>query len=367
VTAVQGAGVAGVAGGSAFEADALSSESVAGAPGVPRLVITEDPQHGVTQYAARLAAALHGHPPLDGLAHLHFTDRLWGSDPDAAASAVERLAARGPVTVTLHDVPQPSDGTESLARRADCYARVVAVAAGVVCNSRHEAALVREFTSPGAEVSVIPLPVDLLPRPAERPGTAATIGLLGYVYPGKGHDRVIRAAATASAVSAASAASAAVGPEHGAGAGTGTAPAVEALGRASDGHERDVTSLAELAESLGVPFAVTGYLSDADLLQRARSTGVPVIAHEHVSASGSLATWIGAGRRPVVVRSRYMEEMAELHRGCLHLTHAEELPAALARALEDPASTWLDDDAKPGPTTAEVAELYLVFWRGVAR
>jgi hypothetical protein len=128
-----------------------------------------------------------------------------------------------------------------------------------------------------------------------------------------------------------------------------------------------VTALAELAESLGVLFTVTGYLSDADLLDRARSTGVPVIAHEHVSASGSLATWIGAGRRPVVVRSRYMEEMAELHRGCLHLTDAEELAAALARALEDPATTWLDDDARPGPTTDEVAELYLAFWRGVAR
>lgn len=364
MTAVRGAGVAD---GSAFEADALSPESVAGAPGVPRLVITEDPQHGVTQYAARLAAALHGHPPLDGLAHLHFTDRLWGSDPDAAASAVERLAARGPVTVTLHDVPQPSDGTESLARRADCYARVVAVAAGVVCNSRHEAALVREFTSPGAEVSVIPLPVDLLPRSAERPGTGATIGLLGYVYPGKGHDRVIRAAAAAASAAAASAASAGGGSERGEGAEPGTTPAVEALGRASDGHERDVTALAELAQSLGVPFTVTGYLSDADLLDRARSTGVPVIAHEHVSASGSLATWIGAGRRPVVVRSRYMEEMAELHWGCLHLTDAQELPAALARALEDPASTWLDDDARPGPTIADVAELYLAFWRGVAR
>ena len=74
--------------------------------------------------------------------HLHFSDRLWASDPAAAARRVEALARRHPLTVTLHDLPQPSDGDDSHRRRADCYRHVIAAARGVVCNSHWEAGLV---------------------------------------------------------------------------------------------------------------------------------------------------------------------------------------------------------------------------------
>ena len=314
---------------------------------LPRLHIGADPRHGVTRYAQQLADALGAsaaaaHPHRR---HLHFTDRLFGDDPGAAATAVERIAAEGAVTVTLHDVPQPSDGDDGLRRRSEAYRRVVGAAAGVVVNSEHELRLLRRHTAESARAAVIPLPVDPHPPVTVVPGVHPTVGVLGFVYPGKGHDRVIRAVA-----------------------GLAGAADVEVLGRASAGHERDLEGLAVLAGDLGVGFVVTGYLPDDELLARSRRTAVPVIAHEHVSASGSLASWLSAGRRPVVVASPYMEEMAELHGGSLTLTSAEGLSSAIASALADPESTWLDDSArgKLGPDTVGVAELYRDFWRGVA-
>src|SRR6185436_10667256 len=92
--------------------------------GLPALVVTADQRHGVTVAARDLAAAvatttgvrldmpavtlLGEHPP--ERAHLHFTDRLWAGSPEQAAALVERVAARTALTVTLHDVPQASDG-----------------------------------------------------------------------------------------------------------------------------------------------------------------------------------------------------------------------------------------------------------------
>ncbi|MGD8193492.1 hypothetical protein ACEXQB_003230 [Herbiconiux sp. P18] len=342
----------------------LEADAPAAAGAIPRLVITEQPEHGVTLYAARLAGALGGHPVDGTRAHAHFTDRLWGETPDAAATAFEHLSARAPVTVTLHDVPQPSDGEASLARRADCYRRVVAAASGVVCNSGHEVELLRRFSGVAAEAAVIPLPVDPVDPVADgratvdpvmrgRAAAGGSVAVLGYVYPGKGHEQVIRAAAEAGGARALRSDASDGWPE------------VEALGRASDGHDRDVEKLAALAASVGVGFEVTGYLSDDELLARSRRAGVPVIAHEHVSASGSLASWLSAGRRPVVVASPYMEEMARLHPGAITLTPGHGLADAIARALADPASTWLAGDVRLGPTTAEVAELYRAFWAEV--
>ena len=53
--------------------------------------------------------------------HLHFTDRIFGSSPAGAADAVVEIARVRPVTVTLHDLPQPANGHAFEARRA-CYA-----------------------------------------------------------------------------------------------------------------------------------------------------------------------------------------------------------------------------------------------------
>ncbi len=309
---------------------------------VPRLPAHGDPAHGVNRYATAIAAAVHAlaDAPADERAHVHFTDRLWGAGPADAAAAFERFAARRPVTVTLHDVPQPSDGPRNLERRAAAYRRVVNAARAVACNSRHEAALLCEHVAATADPVVIDHAVDPHPPVSTRPVPDGAIALLGFVYPGKGHREVIDAAAR-----------------------IGGVPVV-ALGRASAGHERDVAELAARADRLGVPFDVTGFLDDAALLERCRRATVPIAAHRHVSASGSLATWIGAGRRPLAPDSRYTREVAALRPGTITPYPPEAMAAAIEHALRHPGSTWIDDGVPLAPDVPDVARAYLRWWDG---
>lgn len=282
-------------------------------------------------------------------AHLQFTDRLWGASPDEAATSVERLAARTRLTVTLHDLPQPSDGERNLRRRGDCYARVVAACAGVVVNSRHEALLLHEFTTGSAQAAVIPLPVDVHPAPASRPAGDGNVAVLGFFYPGKGHAEVVEAVAAL--------------PD-----GPGRRDVgVAVLGRASSGHEGELAELVADAHHRGVPVEVSGWLDDDDLLDRCRRASVPVAAHRHVSASASVTAWIAAGRRPLVPDSRASRELAELRPGTLTLVSDGGLSAAVDRALVDPDSTWLGADAVTRPDLADTARAYLQWWAEVAR
>ena len=331
---------------------------------VPALVVTGDAEHGVSGLARHVAEAVASRVGRDvtttpdelagarppAAAHLHFTDRLWGPTPEAAADRLVDLAGRTRLTVTLHDLPQPSDGERNLRRRGDCYRRVVEAAAGVVVNSAHEALLLAEHTVAGADPAVVPLPVESAPPVGQRPEPDGTAAVIGFVYPGKGHAEVVDAVARL----------------------RGDGPAgdlgVVALGRASAGHEAETAELVADAAAAGVVLDVTGYLDDAVLLDRCRRASVPVAVHRHVSASGSITTWIGAGRRPIVPDTRYSREMAALRPGTLTLVDdgPEALAAALARAVADPASTWLAPDAVTAPDLEDVAAAYLAWWTGSA-
>lgn len=44
------------------------------------------------------------------LVHISFTDHLFGPDPHAAVDTVLRLAAGRPLSLSLHDIPQPGEG-----------------------------------------------------------------------------------------------------------------------------------------------------------------------------------------------------------------------------------------------------------------
>ena len=174
-------------------------------------------RHGVVSFALDLAASLRDvdgttnvvrvdHwrdldgaygpiPRCDGL-HLNFTDRLFGATPADAAHRVVALvrdvqAMGSRVTVTLHDVPQPSDGG-NFAQRVDAYRMVCAAVHGLVTNSDHERSLLEESRiADPADVVVIPLPLDVADAPS-RPSVVGdrSVGVFGFVYPGKGHDEV---------------------------------------------------------------------------------------------------------------------------------------------------------------------------------
>jgi len=346
----------------------------------PALLLTGPPRHGVVRYAGDLAAhvrdldagarVLRVDDPGDlpasaeglGRAHLHVTDRLLGSSPDAAADLVERLAAACRLTVTLHDVPQESDGPRNLPRRTAAYARVAAAAAGVAVNSRHEALLLAEHGVLAAgRARVVPLGSAVAdpdagavpaatPYPADDPAGAPLVALVaGFLYPGKGHDDVVRAVADAADLLRAA----------------GTPPgevAVVAVGGPSPGHEDEVDRLRAEAGSRGVALRVTGGLADDAFHAALRGSGVPVAAHRHLSASRTLLDWGEAGRRPLVVDSRYAREMAALRPGTLTLYPPADLPAHLARVWADPAATQLPAGTSLAPTLTDAAAAYLAWW-----
>jgi glycosyltransferase involved in cell wall biosynthesis len=269
-----------------------------------------------------------------GSLHLQFTDRLFGDSPEAAARAVADLARRATVTVTLHDLPQPSDGVNAQ-RRAAAYATVAARSAGVVVNSAHERELLRTIGVDVRAVRVIPLPIDAPVVVGDRPSGPPVVGVFGFLYPGKGHDEVIAATA-----------------------GLPSDVEVHALGEASAGHDSLVDDLERRARACGRVFRVTGHIPDDALTAVLQSITVPVVAHTHVSASGSLGSWLSASRRPIAPTNRYTREVADRNPGMLTLYPEDGLAAAIETAFEDVDSTWLRPDDVPRPTPADVAIAY---------
>lgn len=314
--------------------------------------------HGVTKYGERVHRALtdNGYDAHDVLRvgdiadattalrtadfdvlHVHVTDRLFGDSPREAAAQFDSIAdaAGVPVTTTLHDLPQPSDGP-GMAERAECYRAVARRAAATVVSSDHEAALVREFVDERATVSVVPLLIEPVVRggPEELENAVA---VLGFLYPGKGHVETLRAMA-----------------------GLDPSVAFVALGTPSPGHDDLIDELHSIAAESGRKCEITGYLDDDALDRRVRAIAVPVAHHRHMSASGSIGTWIAAGRRPAVPSTRYTEELQQRSPGVvrIHDDTDDALAVAIRAGLDDCLSTLLDPDVEPRPTPRDVAQQY---------
>lgn len=284
--------------------------------------------HGVVRHAAAVAdlASRHGVLRVEHaaqLSHAQFTDILYGPDIGAAADAFVAWSARAPrpLLVTLHDVPGADPDPDRDRRRTAGYARVVAACDAVVVAAPHEAAKVARF---GGAAVVIDLPVLPWPDGGAAPAWSdrPTLCVLGFVYPGKGHAAAIGAAARR--------------PEP---------PRVVAAGGVSPGHESLLDELREQAVARGVEVVHTGALSDADLAAAARAATVPLVANAHVSASATLSAWWGCGRRPLVARGEYAEDVARRAPRAVLLFDPDTgagLDAAVDAALADPALTRLD-------------------------
>lgn len=343
----------------------------------PLQLLVGPPDHGVVGYAADVAAALSeldertttvavraiddalaavAHAPRT---HLHVTDRLFGVSPEEAADNLERIAVRTGLTLTVHDLPQTSDGT-MFPRRSAAYARFFAAARAVTVNSEHEQRLTAEFLPQVGVPHVIPLGarvdrVRVGGRDLEPGGTDARdlcVLIAGYIYPGKGHANAIRAVADAAAILSAR------GERVG-------ELVVRAIGGPSAGHGGDLALLRAEAERRRVRFDVTGVLQEQGFVRQLVQNGIPLAAHEHVSASRSMLDWVEVGRRPLVVSSRYAQEMAALRPGTLALYVPEDLPRRVAEAWLRPELTFLAPGTHLSPSLVDAAERYQLWWAGL--
>lgn len=335
------------------------------------------PDSSTQEVVERLASA-----PGSSLLHLHLTDHLYAASATQCAEIVTRLAQRRRIGLTLHDLPAPGDGPGRYERRRAAYGAMAAAAAVVVVASGHEARLLRtclteEGVEPGGDIHVVPLPLGTPVPPPERekllsvalanggggadgqvraalpaqalpsghlsePGSARDLVVFGFVYPGKGHVPAIEALSGPPPLP----------PDVG----------VMAMGAVSPGHDHLVDELTSRAARLGRRFTVTGHVPDEEVVAWLRSAAVPVAPHEHVSASGSIGSWLSAGRRPVVPAGDYADELESRCPGAL-LRYGPDTPfASLAEAaraaLDDPALTWLAPDVRLHPTPDEAAAAY---------
>jgi glycosyltransferase involved in cell wall biosynthesis len=271
---------------------------------------------------------------------MQYTDGLYGPDTASAAANFGTLRAhfRQPVAVTFHDLPADTDDPVRYRRRATGYRAVRKAVEAVVVSSQHEARLLARFLTifEAGHSAVVPLPIDVLvPASARRPDRRPELAVLGFIYPGKGHDEALAAL-------------------------DGLPPQIDftAIGRAADGHDDLIGALAEAAEDTGHRFTVTGFVPDDALMPRLREAAVPVAPNREVSASGSINTWIAAGRRPLVAAGSYTRELAERCPDAILLYEPGELPGLIHEAFADPDLTWLDDDCRVGPSGTEAATAY---------
>ena len=299
---------------------------------------------------ARLADLAQRLPSTVRLLHLHVSDWLIAdaaADPDVVLPAlVHALASRGVrLALTLHDVPQPSDGPALVRRRARTYGALVAASAAVSVSSAHERSLLREVVGVREEdVTVVPLPIDPAGGPSPRPAPPAgppIVAVLGFLYPGKGHRELLDELA-------------------------GIRPMVTvlAIGRPSTRHCDLPAELSSVADRNGISFRTTGYVPDHELVEQLRAPVVPVAPQTRISASASINSWIGAGRRPLVRAGRYAQELGQRLPGAVRIYRPGGLRAEVELALADPVLTWLPDRLRVGPTTRDVARLHLAWLRG---
>jgi len=317
-------------------AHALESAAAAGAPAVH----VDLPPALAAEGLARALAPVDPARPL----HLHVTDRQLGGGPRAAADALVAALGGRTVLVTLHDVPQPAEGTRRARERTDFYRAVAGRAEVVVVSSEHERALCGEI---GVAVdAVIPLPFPELPgvataAPRTAAGPADSLGVFGFLHPGKAVDLLVDELCRL--------------PRP---------PALRLLGEPSGGSEDYVRHEAARARAAGVDVRVTGRVPPGRVAAELADVGVPVCLFRNVSASGSLATWVAAGRRPLVFDGPYTREVERRWPGSVLTTTPERLGDSLAGLIRDPGPTYRSDPV-PAWGAAEVARAHHGLWAGV--
>jgi glycosyltransferase involved in cell wall biosynthesis len=246
---------------------------------------------------------------------------------------------RRPVVVTLHDVfVREGLWDRALSPAALGLRRLGRAAASLVVHSEDERGRLDGLV-PAAKVAVVPHFVELRPDLPDRSAARRQLGvadarvitLLGFLTRRRGHALVIEALRDLPAD-------------------------VVALfaGSAIEGRDHIADGLRRLAAEQGVADRVRflGFVPEEQLEQVLVATDVALCPFERMAASGSLATWISAGRPIVASNLAPFRELTAMQPDALHLFSpyaAEPLARRVRETLERPGDG-------PDPAVVALAE-----------
>lgn len=271
---------------------------------------------------------------------LQWNKRGWGKGPRAAYRFLDlRREYRGPLVVTLHDVFDRATRKERWLDADAWGLRLVARAADrLVVHSEVEVERLAGI-APASKMRVIPHFVEerRLPLSAEAARTHLGLGdqrivtLLGFIYGRKGHADLVEAV------------------PH--------LPADVRLvfaGGSVAGKEGLLRRVRARLEEMGAAdrVTVTGYLSEEDMETWMAATHLAALPFRDLSASGSLSSWIAAGKPVLASDLPGFHEYDRLVPGSVRFIDSLE-PAALAGCIVRTLESGLHD---PDPAVVELRE-----------
>jgi glycosyltransferase involved in cell wall biosynthesis len=292
--------------------------------------------------------------------HMQWSRRGWGKGPRSAQRFLDfRRKNRRPLIVTLHDV-FPRHGLRSRWLAAEVLAmRLVGRSASrIVVHSEEEVGRL-EGIVPTSRVRVVPHFVEERPFALTRAVARQQLGvegkrvvtLLGFIYGRKGHKILVEAIPA-------------------------LAPDVQVV-FAGGGIANKLKFLANVevrkAElDLGERLRITGYLAEEDLEAWVAATDLAVLPFKDLSASGSLSTWIAAGKPILASDLPGFREYDARVPGSVHVFSPIETDA-LAKAITERLATDLPEvDPKvvalcEDLTVARTVDRYLAIYREALR
>lgn len=377
------------------------------------------PRHGIHRYGRTIAAAVARVPEVEAvleeqielagdlrtdvdrlgaaaralsradLIHVQLSARMvgavWGNGPRQLAHLGTFLrAVKAPLVVTVHDLREPPTARvlrevvtsmrgDTLKGRAMGLARAGLRASNlertplrlaarradrvVVCTAEEARRFRLQCPGQAERVTVIPHFVEQLRLP-DRAGDvreqlglrgARVVTLLGYIHERKGHRLVVEAMSRLPA----------------------DVIVVFAGSAARDWvwFERDLRSLAARTGVIE-RLRITGYIEEDELHRYLAVTDLALCPFETFSASGSLSTWIAAGRPILVSDQPQIAEYDALAPGALRRFapyRAEALAEAITAALDDDPDPRASDSLRAQLSLERIAARHVEVYAGVVR
>lgn len=268
-----------------------------------------------------------------------------------------------PVVATLHDVYAPETRLDRHGPGAIALRRLAGRASALVVHAEEERRRLASLVA-SDRVRVVPHFVEAIPALEAREAARAGLGLAGrrivtlqgYIVRRKGHRLAIESLRHL--------------PDD---------VVLVIAGTTIEGREARARELEAYAAELGLAERVrfTGWVTDERLRTILAATDVALAPFLEMSASGSLATWVAAGRPIVTSALPQLRELAALEPGALRIVDADPHdPPAFAAALAARISALLaDPPADPDPAVARLAarlavpavvDRYVDAWRTAA-